>query len=339
MPYTQLLSRSFEILRRQPALWILGIIFAFFGSGAGTSNFNPQASFQRDFGEILFEPSAEAPFSRLSDLFNLEAFVWAILLFTGFLIGWSIIAFVIRSVALVGLIEGVEEAANGNNLRLFDLLRRGWSGKGARIMGMKILLGLPILLFMLPLFALAGFMFWPLIETMMNTNEPGAEFLTSFVSLFTGTFCLVLIAALVSWLLSLIANYAARAIVLQEFTIMQGIAEGWRLLRSNFFDTIVLAILLLLIYFTIGIIITIITFMQSIFIGLPVFFFLQSQGSSLSLSIGSSIVASLLMGILPAIMTGPLLAYFEGVWTLAWQHLVLGDDKQGFEVPVAPTYG
>jgi hypothetical protein len=340
MPYTQLLSRSFEILRRQPALWIIGIILAFFAGGGGGANFNAQSSLQGDFGKSLFDPSAEAPFSNLPEwLFNPETLLSAGLLFACFLIGWFIIAFVMRSVALVGLIEGVDQAAKGSNLRLLDLLGAGWSGKGGRIMAMKVLLALPMLLFWLPIFALAGFALWPLVSAMMNGNEPGAEFFTSLLGFFVGICCLGLIIFVFSWLLNLIANYAARAIVLQESTVMQGIAEGWRLLKSNFSDTIVLAILLAVMQFIVGIVMSIVTLIQSIFIVFPLFFFLESQGFPLILSMVSVIGGFLLMGVFPALLTGAMLAYFESVWTLAWQHLVLGDDKQGFEVPVAPTYG
>ena len=341
MPYTQILKRAFNVVRHEPALWIVGIIFAFFGGGGGGGgggmNFNGAGDFNlpEEFGGDAFN---QIPFEGgspdFSQWMNPETLLPLALFLACLLIGWIIFAFIMRNVALAGLIYGADRAAQGQDVRWSELLRVGWSQKGVRLMALNFLLALPALLIVLLVLIIGVMVGFTFFQALMAGEDPGIESIGVLLGGFGVLVCIGLLMALLMWIIGLIGNYAARFIVLEEHSVMDGLREGWQLFRNNIADTIVFAIILTVLSFILSFIVGVIIIMAALLMIVPMVLLLTSQDFSLMLTIGLAIPGILLLILLVALLSGPMLAYFETTWTLVWQHLTQGDDG---EIPLEPA--
>lgn len=317
MPYTDLIKRAFNTVRREPALWVLGIILALFGggSGGGGSNFNTGTN---NFGDITGGQDFETP-----AWFNEETLVTIGLALACLVIVLAIVSLFVRGVALAGLIHGADRASTGEDVHWRDLWRAGWSQRGRRIVGLNFLLAIPTLLVFLILGALLLVAIIPLLQAAdaADTNADLSTFFGSIIAVGVGIFCLVALLSVLSWLLTLIGNYAARAIVLEDRPVRDALRYGWQLFRQHVADSMIFSIMLGVIGVVVGFIIGLLFLVVAVAVGLPLFFFWRSQDFALPLGLLLGVPALLLISILQGVLYGPLVAFFETSWTVAWRHL------------------
>jgi len=333
MQYSQILKRAFNVVRNEPALWIVGVIMAIFGGAGGGINFNGvgNSNFSNSFDKELAD---QLPFDQLpADLptwFNFETLLPIALLILCLIIGWSLFAFAIRNVALAGLIYGSDRASVGQDVRWGELLRFGWSGHALRLMGLNFLLALPVLLLLLSATIIVGITAFAFIEP-LTLGEGAPPNFESFGLLFGGLalfFCVAMIVGLLSWVLSLIGQYASRFMVLDGHSIMDGLRKGWQLLKNNVGHTMVIAIILIALSFVVGLIISIIFIMLAVFMVVPLVLLITSESVSLVFIAILAILAIIFITFLASLLYGPLLAYIQTVWTLVWLELTKNDEGE-----------
>lgn len=341
MPYTKLLKRSFEIVRHQRALWILGFIFALFGGGGsaggggGGGNSASWSESGSDFGQTPFDGVSPA----LPESFDAQTLISLVLLFGCIMIGLAIFAFVIRNVALAGLIHGSERAAAGEELQWRELWRAGWSQTGRRLMGLKLLLGIPTLLTLLIVFIVGLTTAFSVMQSLEAGESPDFTFMPLILGTIGTLICLFMLVWLLTWVLGMIGNYAGRTIVLEERPMMEALREGWTLFKNNVVDTVIFSLILGVIKWVMGFVVAILVIIVGLVIGLPLFFFLLSLEFPVALTAGLLIPAVLLLVLFASMLYGPLLAYLETTWTLVWQHLMQTEKRAGPESPLAPGVG
>ncbi|MGH2543340.1 MAG: hypothetical protein ACRDIB_11100, partial [Ardenticatenaceae bacterium] len=139
MPYSQLLGRAFDIVRREPALWVMGVLLALFGGGGVSPGFN------WDFGGRTEDFNWQGAPPRLPEWLTVESIGPLIAVLVGAILLIIILGLVIQSIVLAGLIHGADRAAAGRDVRWGELLRAGWSRRGRRLLGLKLLLAIPAL--------------------------------------------------------------------------------------------------------------------------------------------------------------------------------------------------
>lgn len=332
MPYTKILSRSFETVRREPALWVLGIILAFFGGGSGGGsggggNWSPSSGgTEPDFSGDLpswFTPEVLIPLAVVVGLV---------------LVVLTILFFVMRSVALAGLVHGSQRAATGEDVHWNDLFRFGWSQVGRRLMGLQLLLWSPWLVGLLLLIGAGMALLFPLISAGMSGTEPDPSLIGGAFAFIAMVFCFAILLGAASWIVGLIQNYAVRAVVLEGQAVGASIRAGWALFKGNVVDTLIFSIMLGVIGLVVGGLTGVLLFVVVLMGGIPLGLFLASQDFPLTLTLVLGIPALLLLGILASLLQGPLLAFFETAWTLAWQYLTNPQSEAvAPERPVPPT--
>ncbi len=320
MPYTELIKKAFNTVRREPALWVLGIILALFGGGSSGGggnggNFNMGSGDFGNFDNMPNNPDFQAP-----AWFNAENLVPILLTVACVVIALSIVSLVVRSVALAGLIHGADRAATGEDVHWRDLWRAGWSSRGRRIIGLDLLIAIPVLLFVL---VLAGLLFAfavPVVRAVGTGADPG----TAIAGGLAGVACLfglIFVGTIGGWILSLIRNYAARSIVLEGRPVMEAFGRGWRLFRESLADTMVFSIMLGVIGIILGFILGLLLLVVVLVLGVPFFVFWASQEFALMTGLLLGIPVVLLIIILSSVLYGPVVAFFETAWTVTWRYL------------------
>jgi hypothetical protein len=315
MPYSQLLGRAFDVVRREPALWILGMILALFGGGSSSPNVN----MNYQMGDRDFNWEGTPP--HIPDWLTVETVVPIIATVVGVIVLLMIIGLVVQSLVLAGLIHGADRAATGEDVRWGALLRAGWSRRGRRILGMKVVMAIPA--FAGFAVGVAGFLVaaLPIINTVLRGGEPSEGILATFIGGFLIFIPIVLLLVVAGLVLNLIGNYAAREIVLDDRPVMASFRSGWRLLRNNVAATIVFAILLAVIGIIAGLAIGFVILFVALLMGVPMFLLLNSWGFPMIQTVALVVILGLTLAIVGSILFGPVLAYVETAWTLAWRHL------------------
>jgi hypothetical protein len=327
MPYSQLISRAFEIVRRERALWVMGFILAIFGGGGG-ANATWQGNMEgfRPFQDTL-------PTRQIPDWFRVEAIAPLVLAIVCFVVVLAIIALVARSVALAGLIYGADRAEQGRNVRWGELWRAGWSREGRRIIGLNLLLAVPFIILGIVGLIAAATVVLPAARTIISGIDPGPAVGGTLAGVGVAFVCLALLAVLVSLVLHLLGNYAARSIVLEHQPVLAAVSQGWRLLRAHPGETFIFALLLWVIGIGVGILVAVVITVMALVIGVPIFLVLLATEFPRLLLFLLAVPAVLLLLIFSALVQGPVQAYFETAWTLAWRHLT----RPAAEEPVPGT--
>ncbi len=315
MPYSQLLQRSFDVVRREPALWVLGMIFALFGGGGGQGNINWNGG-AGDGGDQWGGIQPQAPAWLTPENIGV-----ALLLLILVVLLLGTIGLVVQSVAQAGLIHGTARAATGEDVHWGDLWRAGWSQAGRRVLGLRFLLAMPALFLLLLAIGVFFVVALPLITSVLEGGRPTPGLLLASLGGILIVLPIFLLIALGAWLFSLVGNFAVRAIVLEGRPVLAAVEEGWNLFRANVRATILFAILLGVIGLLIGMVVGFATLFLALLLGVPLFFLLAAQQFPLFLTVGAVVAGGVVVGALSALLNGPLLAYFETAWTLAWQHL------------------
>ncbi len=150
-----------------------------------------------------------------------------------------------------GIITGVARLARGEMVGFGHAFREGWR-KVLPLLGMTILLyGVLILLFIVMVFLF-------LIPLMTMALTGGLDNPSDALSAGMGTVglllfcCLMVVAVLLSIVLSLIYPFAYRGIMLRELGVVDSIRHGWSVLRENLAEILLLALPFLVISLVLG---------------------------------------------------------------------------------------
>ncbi len=157
-----------------------------------------------------------------------------------------------------GMIDGVARLARGEATGFSRSFHEGWR-KLPRLLGMSILLyALPIILF----FAAVMLVLVPVTIGTMAGGSGQNELLAGMGVLGTVLICCVSVGFLVVMLLlGLIYPFAFRGITLRDMGAVESIRHGWRVLRENAGEIILLALPFLIVYLIFGVISTALYFL------------------------------------------------------------------------------
>jgi len=312
MPYSQILSRAFEITRRYRALWVFGFLIALFGGAGrgGGPNFG--------FGDTDFVRGRpfDGPFP-----FNVDpaAMLGVIALIVGVILVLGLITLVVRYVAEVALIDGAARADDGESVTVAGGFRRGWSRDAFYFFLAKLLLSLPIIVIAIGV---------AVVVAALLAGGIGAAAATDrgiVAALGIGLFLVVLLPAialliLLGAALALLGQWAVREVVLRRAGPLEAIGAAWRLTRDHLTETILFGLLMLAIGFGFGLLMTPLVLMAGAIVLGPAFLAYQTANSlAAALAVGVPLGLLALIGF--AIIAGLYVTFSSTAWTLAWRHL------------------
>lgn len=240
MDYTKILTRSFEIVRKNRALWLFGILLALVGGGSGGgARFSfpsvPSSNSGRN-GATPFTPPTLPQFDFAAIMPIIAAIGCGVLLL-------AIVALVLRFVcrgALIGLVDELERNQTTPTIRRgFHIgFSRFWS-----LLGIAFLVNLPLALFSLLLIGLAAL---PIIGALLASGgKQGLEGITAAggVTSLVIFCCVILVLVLLAFVVYPFYEFMQRACVIRNHGAMDSIREGYRIVRGNLGSVVVLYIL------------------------------------------------------------------------------------------------
>jgi hypothetical protein len=305
MDYMDTIRRGFQLTWNNKFMWVLGFLAAL-GSGASFSNSN----YSFNSGDFSALESWLTP-ERAAAL-------------TAGLIGFTCVAFIVGIIlwlvslgARGGLIAAVAQLETDSAKPTFgSAFRDGWKHVW-RLVGMTIILF--IIPFILIVILIASFLV-PVTVSTLSFATSGAEDPTGLLAGFGGLailFCCLLGAViLLTLVLSLIYPFAFRGIVLRGLGVIDSIKHGWRVLRDNLGDIILLGLAFFLIGIAILLLAAAILVPVGLVVGVPFALLGQADANFLQglLAVLGILVGIIIMAAISAITT----AWQSSTFTLAY---------------------
>ena len=317
MDYGRLITRSFQVMWRYRALWLFGILLALFGGGSANfnvGNYNVgSGDFRRRDGG--FSPNLPPNFGQVLVVIIAAAVCIALIL--------ALLSIILRLVsrgALVGLVAELEKD------QTIPTVRRGFrigADRFKSLLGIALIVNVPLFVVSLVLILVAAV---PLIASILpligraggrTPNELIAVVITGALGSVALFCCVILFLILIQLVVTPFYEFFIRVSVIAKRGAMDSIREGYRIVRANLGNTIILYILLIAIAIGFGILMIPVSL---ILIGIPV-----GIGIALGIAMNSAvpgIIAGLVLGIpmlLILLFIGGLYRVFEStLWTEAY---------------------
>ncbi len=301
MNFGQYLSKSWEITWKHKVLWIFGILAAL-GSGNRSGNFNFNFGGGNRGGvppvSTPFPPGGAVPTPPAMPAIPPDATPF-ILIAACVVIVVVIVLFVLGIIGTGGLIGGIRLAEEQGAVTFGEAWVIG-THNFLRLFGLKLLLLVPILLFVC--IAVAGGTF------------------LAIATLGIGLICLVpLICILVIAFIpiGIVAHFAQFAVVLENMGPIDAFKRGWAILKANLANILILGVIVIVITAVIGFVLA----LPFIIIALPIIFsVINSQTGTPDM--GPLAIAALCCACyLPVVivLSGILESWSTGVWTLSYR--------------------
>ncbi|RMG89120.1 MAG: hypothetical protein D6706_21890 [Chloroflexi bacterium] len=296
MDYSELVSRAWRIVWNNKYLWVLGFFAALGSTGSGGSNFN--------FNTGNFSGS---PFSNVNPS--------VILALACFVLVLSIVLWLLRLVSEAGMIDAVYRLDEGETVTLGEAFGTGTARLG-RLIGVNLMLYAPMILVGLPTLFLVLFV-------SSSTSWMGDRQDLLDVGAVLGLCFLLLCCVLIPYLLvvAFIVPFATRGVVVLNLGITDSLRHGWQVLRQNFVEIFLLAVLFLVVNMVVGFMIGIafVPILFGLVIGLGQSIEMGSLGTAEILLFAG---AFLCMGIISAALQSVIRAWQSASFTLAYKEWV-----------------
>ena len=323
MDYTELITRSWHIVWKNKALWVLGFLAGLAANGARTSN-----SYTSNSTEM--SPEMMATLGAMAVLFACIAVI----------IG--IIVWVLGTAARGGLIGSVwalddDETAT---LTVGEAIQPGLSAFW-RMIGVNILLYLPIWLFsvvmVIVMFMMVGgaAVFSSLAsnpDEILNIMGPG-------IAIAVFIFCILLCLMIpLGIFLQFIQAFAVRGTVIRNLGVLESIKHGWEVLRANVGEIIMLGILFTGIGIAASMAIGMIMFPLALLAMAPVMG-LMFAGEQMSVLSGFWMLCSGLgMTIIGALLLSVFTAWRSATFTLAYKEFTGKHIESALDLDLEPKF-
>jgi len=302
--YRQILQKAWQITKKLPYLWPLGVFAAFLGNGGEYQVLFRQSNFVSNQPEIL--SLWKENLSVLMPNFNVSGTDVVFLFFTivitlailaGFL--WLIIS------CMGGLIKGAALSKNDEKSSFKKLLMLGskkfWSILGLNVIAKVIVYGILILI---------------LTPLMIASFSQGNNALN--IAIVALTFLVFIPITIV---VSLVTKYAAADVMLGGQKMWPGFKNGWRLFSANWLVSLEMAFVI----FVINIFVGFLYILASILIFSPFFFFGIINTINAPELFNILIYTSITILLILSAFVGAWLATFQtSSWTLLYLRLTEG---------------
>ncbi|HVF24433.1 MAG TPA: hypothetical protein VNA23_01005 [Anaerolineales bacterium] len=317
--FGEILTRAWQIVWKHRVLWIFGILAS---CGRGGSSFNGTGSSQ---GDGWFDTPSDLPLQLMQFLQTIEENLTAFIVITVAVVCiiWIITIF-LSTIGKIGLIRGTSQLDGGAEGLIFGQLFSESMPYFWRIFGLSFLLGLPVIVVVMVLAAgLAVF-----AVSASSGSDAGTVGSIALIPILMGCICALIPIMLV---IHMITRQAENAIVLENMDVMPALSRGWDIFRKNLGPIVIMAIILAVINFAAGLIITI----PIIIVVLPaaIAFAVGEAQNWTPLAIAG--VCLCLYIPISLLLNGIAIAYTESAWTLTYRRLTRMQDDERVALPEA----
>lgn len=324
MDYGEIITRAWNITWNNKFLWVLGFFAALTSVGSNSN------SFQNSFKESDFAQNPE----MLATMGVMITALMCVLLIIG------IIMWLLSIVARGGLIDGVNRIDDGETITLGEAFSAGTSAIW-RLIGVYFLAYLPmiiagIVIAVLAFMAIGGAIGSAMaMETIAQNPEEIAATIAGSMGLLVICMCVLICALIpVSIVLTFIAEFAARATVIQKMRITESLSQGWHLFKANLGPVLLLWLLMFVISLVVSFALGIVMLPLSLVVFAPMITSLFRDGTMGGMSIAWTIGGSLCLGVFGAALMSVVQTWTSAVWTLAYKEFT-GKDPDNVPVEKA----
>lgn len=320
MDYSKLLKRAWDITWNNKYLWVLGFL-------AGLGQAGSSSSYRTGGGST---PSTDRR-PTLPEMPDFRGF-WQENM--ALIIGLTCLVFIIglalwllRLTAQGGLIAAVKQIEGGQKSSLGQSFTAGVNYL-PRLAGLSILVSLPALVIGLLIFALFfGFVGLNVLEAMSQSGNI-EEILPSFGIFFLCFIPLICLTVPLTIILNIWEQAAQRGIVLHELGVMDGLREGWGVLRTHLTEVIVMGLILIVLGLLFGIAVTIVLLPCALIMIVPMMGTIFTGAGLNMVSVGLLILGGLVIGLVAAAVSSIFTTFQSATITLAYRELTGGKEKQ-----------
>ncbi|MBI5301939.1 MAG: hypothetical protein HY868_07365 [Chloroflexi bacterium] len=240
MDYGKILTRAFEITLKHRALWLFGILFALAGGSRSGGGFNVPSG--GGDGGRTSTPDIMPELPRVSD----EMILWIIVVVFVVILMWSLLMLIVRFLARGALIGSVHEL---ETTQVSPAMGRGFGIGWERwrsLFGIGLVVNLPIVLLSLVLILIA---LAPALAVVIPliVAQRFREATPALVAGIAGSVVMICLAGACLWVVRLVVypfyEFFVRACVIGKRGALDAIREGYRVVRTNLKNVIVLYIL------------------------------------------------------------------------------------------------
>jgi hypothetical protein len=307
----EVFTRAGKITWKYKILWLFGMLAS---CGRGGNGGNSNSSDSSGNGDNPFSPEMTNQladfFSRIETWFDQNT--WIIFAFIAFVLIMIALQIFLSLVGTAGLARGVVHAENGVETLQFgelfsESLKYFW-----RLFWSSLIIFLPVFLFLI--IGLIIFVFS--IEGFTSEALIGGSLFLFFIA-----FCCCLFP--ISILLNLYNLQVSRAILIEDLGVFPALSRGWDVLTKNIIGLIVIGVVLFILSFIIGIIISLPTFL----IVVPLMFSLIDGNITSWQPFILAGVFLLCYSPIAWFLNGVLITYTDSVWTLVYLRVTKPKDE------------
>lgn len=297
----EVFTRAGKITWKYKILWLFGMLAS---CGRGGNGGNSNSGDSGGNGDNPFSPQMTDQivnfFERVDAWFEQNTWIiYALILFALILFALQIF---LSLVGTAGLARGVVHAENGaETIRFGELfsesLKYFW-----RLLGLSLIIGLPVVIFIVAFFIVLFF-------SAQGSNEAA---LGGMFGLFVLVFCCCLIPLMI--FLGFYMNQVQRAILIEDMGVFPAFARGWEVFTKNIIGLIVVGIVLFVLSFIIGILIA----LPTLLIVVPLMLTLIDGNITSWQPFILAGVFLLCYSPIAWFLNGVLITYTDSVWTLVY---------------------
>ncbi len=325
MDFGATISRAFNVVLKNRALWFLGFLAALAGGGGASFNL-PSGNFGgmgtgTGSGPGEIPPEMQRFFDMLQE--NIGAIIAGVAGLVCVVLVISLVLWVISTIAEGGLIGGVDQIEREGVTTLGQSWRMGAS-KFWPLFLMGILLALPILIIAAIAVVLLGGSFAAIAASAAQGSgeTPDAALASAGIGVVCIGGVLACLGAIYSILAAALQTFGSRAVVLDNLGVMDALRKGWEVFRANLGNIILLAIIMLVVGWVVGLVIGLVS--AAIFAPALISGFTDISRSSEGFNLSGStivlaIIAFIAVTIVGAIISALFTAFNSTAWTLAYR--------------------
>ena len=309
MDYGELVTRAWNITWKNKFLWVLGFLAALTSAGSNSNSFQ----YTMDESDFVNNPEMAA---QMGAMVMVMMCVFMII---------GLILWLLSVAARGGLIDGVNRIDDGETITLGEAFSAGTS-KIWRLIGVYILAYLPLILisFVIGIVAVMAIGGSVALGTLAQNPEEAALAIAGSMGILGLCLCLLICALIpIGLVLYFIAEFGARAAVMEDMGVVESIKKGWQVFKDNLGPVILLWLLVVVAGLIIGVVLGIVLIPFSLIVFAPAFVSAFSgDGAFSGLSIAWAIGGSLCLGIIGALLMSVVQTWFSAIWTLAYKEFI-----------------
>jgi hypothetical protein len=326
MDFGATISRAFRIMWDNKVLWILGFLAALGGGGTGGNFQGPQ--FTNRLSSSNLAPFAADPSLILAG----ASLFFCLILILG------VALFVVGIIARGGLIAGVQQIETEGKTTFGHAWAIG-AERFWRLLGLNILLWLPLVVIVIILAVLFGGAIAGAIVSSTGIGQGNANN-GALVGLLSGGIvvlcCLLCVVVIYAILAMALQTFAERAIVIENQGVTESISRAWGIFRANLGNIILLALVMVVISFVVGLIAG-----AAVFAILAPTMFPLIYGFSQNSVISAGTTVLAIVGVVIGVVIGAIIntlyiTFNSATWTLAFRAFT-GVAPAAAQPPAVPT--